>query len=153
MTKSDVAIVSVAVALLAGGGGFIAGRLTAPKATTASSSATGGYSRGGGFGGGGFRRSGGSLTFGTVTGVSGNTITMTSSSGATDTVNVSSSTTFFEPGGGSASLSSITSGEQIGVGGTNSNNTITASRIIVNPQAPSGAGASGGGSVPTSGSL
>lgn len=69
---------------------------------------------------------------GTVTGVVGDTITLTSHHGATDTVVVSGTTTYTE-GGAAASLSDVTSGVRVTAEGTLSGSTLDATSISIRP--------------------
>jgi hypothetical protein len=145
--RGDVIILVCAVAILAGGGGFALGHATAAKTQAAAQAA--GPTQNGGFGGaqgGGFRR-GGFGTRGTVTAVSGNTITITDSSGASKTVNVSSATAYLNGADRSqASLADVKSGANIlAAGQTASDGSIAATRVIINPPAP---GSFGGGAAP-----
>ena len=151
MKRFDLAILVSAVGLVCGIGGFAIGHFTAAKATTLASSSSGG-SGSGGFGGGG-RFGGQRPVFGTVASVSGDTITVNNTrSGQTETVNVTSSTTYSDGSGGGASesLASISDGTTIAATGTTTNGTMTATRIIVNPSfggfSGGGAGSSSGGS-------
>jgi hypothetical protein len=150
MKRFDVIVLVSAVALVAGGGGYALGHLTAGKSTAAASSTqpgSGNGMMGGGTagGGGGFRR-GGFGTRGTVTAVSGNTITITDQSGATRTVSVSSTTTYLNGADRSqASLSDVTSGTTILAAGPSSSGAINATRIVINPPAPRNFGGGGGG--------
>lgn len=146
MRRFDLAITIAAVALVSGGVGFALGHGTAGKTATAASSSqtNGGYGGGQGGSGGGFRR-GGFGARGTVTAVNGNTITMTGQNGATQTVNVSSSTSYLNGADRtSASLSDVTTGSTILASGQTSGNTIAATRITINPPAPGSYGGGGG---------
>jgi len=153
MKRFDLGIVIAAVALVAGGLGFIAGHYTAGKVLGASTSAGSGPGGGhggasGGYdgvgGGGGFRR-GSFGARGTVTGVSGNTITITDLSGATKTVNVSSSTSYFNGADRSSSSLADVGSTILASGQTASDGSLTASRIIINPPNPGSFGGGSGG--------
>lgn len=145
MKRGDVAILTIAVAILAGGGGFALGHVTTAKSPTTASAASRGQ---GGFGmnGGGFRRGGGFGTRGTVSTISGNTITITDDSGATKTISVTSSTSYLNGADRSqAALSDVTTGTTIlAAGQTASDGSISATRIIINPPAPGNFGNGGG---------
>ena len=156
MKRFDLAVMVSAVALVAGGGGFVLGHDTAGKTAAAAGSSqnqsgNSGFGSGGQGNGGGFRR-GGLGTRGTVSAVNGNTITMTNQSGTTVTVDVSSSTSYLNGADRTAaSLSDVTTGSIILAAGQTSGNTITATRIIINPPAPGSYGG-GGGAAPGSSS-
>jgi hypothetical protein len=153
--RFDLVIVIAAVAVVAGGIGFAVGHASVPKTTATAApgaNGSGGSRYSGGQGGFGQNRGGMHMrafgTRGTITAVSSNTITLTDSSGATRTVNVTSTTTYLNgTDRSSSSLSAVTPGTTILASGqTGSDGTIKATRIIINPPAPG----SGGG--PTSGS-
>jgi hypothetical protein len=144
LKRGDVTILAVAVAFLAGGAGFALGHFTAAKAATSAAVQQPGSGQGsGGFGGagagGGFRR-GGFGTRGTVSSVSGSTITISDQSGTSRTVTVSSGTTYLNGADRSAAaLSNVTTGTTIlAAGQTASDGSISATRIIINPPAPRG---------------
>ena len=151
MKRSDVAILAVAISLIAGLGGFGLGRATASKTQTASAASNGagnGGQSGFGRGSGGGRRFGGRPVFGMVSSLSGNTLSITDSTGGTHAVMLSSSTTYTN-GTATASQSDLTAGTKVAAfGQTASDGTITATRVIINPTIPSGGngGTQSGGS-------
>jgi hypothetical protein len=156
MKPGNVVILTAAVAMVAGGGGFALGHFTAPKSDSVLSANTsdgsGGLSVNDGQGRG-FRRFGGGH-FGAVTAVSGNTVTVKDEQGTSHTVTLGSGTTYTNFADRStAAQSDVKVGVNImALGATASDGTITAERIIVNAPAPSTAGAggpgdSGGGNV------
>lgn len=144
MKRFDLGILIAAVAVVAGGIGFAAGHYTAGKTAGASASPGSagnfGGQGGGGFGGrsgGGFRRGFG--VRGTVTTVSGSTITVNDANGTTRTITVSSSTSFISGSDRSAaSESDIKTGDTLLASGqTGSDGSVTATRVIINPPVPS----------------
>jgi hypothetical protein len=148
MKRTEITILTVAVALIMGGLGlglgFGVGRATAPKATVSSSSAAGGGTGQGGFGAAGGRRFGGRPVLGTVATISGTTLTVTLQDGSTKTVTLTGTTTYTNGDGSSASVAGVTAGVTVAAFGTAaSDGSITATRIIINPPARSGAPASG----------
>lgn len=138
-------LLGTAAAVAVGGIAFAAGRLTAPPSTTAAATGRFGGQNGQpfanasgrpGFGGGngGFRAAFGGLGVrGTVTSVSGDTLTVRLANGQEVKVQTDSSTTYHKQA--SASASDVTSGSQ----------------VIVELQAGNGFGfgGQGGGSTPT----
>jgi hypothetical protein len=144
MKRFDLAILVTSVGLVCGIGGFAIGHFTAPKAAALATSGSGGSGSSGGFGGGG-RFGGQRPVFGTVASISGDTITVNDTrSGQTETVDVTSSTTYTDGSGGGASesLASISDGTTIAATGTTTSGTMTATRVIVNPSFGGGGGAS-----------
>ena len=143
MKRFDVIVLTVAVALIMGGIGFGIGRATAGKASVATSGGSGNSAAGGGqsgFGGGSGRRSGGRPVFGTVASISGNTLTITGQDGTTHAVTLSATTTYTNGDGSSSTQASLTVGSTVAaIGPAASDGSITATRIIANPQSPGGA--------------
>jgi hypothetical protein len=82
---------------------------------------------------------------GTVTSVSGDTFVLTTGSGSTVTVDVSSSTTYRDAGTTSASLADVKVGQHVAVVGKESNGTVTATSVMVGTPPTSGKGGPGGG--------
>jgi hypothetical protein len=115
------ALIALALAgvLVAGGGGFALGRVTAPTPTFAGfrggngGNGFPGFGGGGGngLGGGGLR--GGGLQ-GTVESLNGDTLTLKTANGSTITVTLSSTTTYAKQVGGQAS--DITQGATVRIG-------------------------------------
>jgi hypothetical protein len=69
---------------------------------------------------------------GTVQGTpTADSFTITTTSGATDTVDVSFTTTYFERGVASPSLADLASGDYVAVFGTLSGSTVTATRVAI----------------------
>jgi hypothetical protein len=82
---------------------------------------------------------------GTVKSVGTDIFTLTTHSGTVVTVDVSSSTTYVDPKVTSASLSNVTVGEQVAVVGTDTSNTVTATKVLIGaPGGPGGQGGPGG---------
>ena len=106
------------------------------------------------FGAGGGRRglrgaNGQVPVIGNVTAVTSSSLSIQTRQGATDTVNVSISTQIFN-GQSTAQLSDIQTGDRVLIlGTTGTNNTITATRINVNPTFGGSAGASTSGGPAT----
>ncbi len=104
-------LLGVALVIAVGGVAFAVGRVTAPAAapTTASRFAGGGFGAGGtgtaGAGTGGFARGGfgGVLLTGTVSSISGNTMTLTEANGATVNVDLTGTTTYHSQAAATAS--------------------------------------------------
>jgi preprotein translocase subunit YajC len=82
---------------------------------------------------------------GTVKSVGDDTFTITTQSGATVTVNVSSSTTYRDPSVSSATLANVTVGEQVAVFGTESSDTVTATSVGIGNPSSAGMGGPGAG--------
>ncbi len=75
---------------------------------------------------------------GTVQGTPGaSSFTITTPSGASDTVDVSSSTSYFERGVSAASLSNVASGDYVAVFGSVSDSTVTATKVAIATPPPS----------------
>jgi hypothetical protein len=70
---------------------------------------------------------------GTVKSVGTNSFVVTTPSGSTVTVDVTSSTTYSEPGTASPSFASLKVGQQVVVVGSNSSGTVTATRVSIGP--------------------
>ena len=93
---------------------------------------------------------------GTVASIGTNTFTLSTRDGTTVTVDVGSSTTYAEFGVNSASISDVKVGTHVAVFGTDSSNTVTATKVgIANPNGgPGGPGGpgdgDGDGGMPTS---
>jgi hypothetical protein len=110
-------LLAVGLLIAVGGVTFAVGRVTAPAATsTRGDIANGGFAIGGtgaggtGTGGAGF---GGVLLTGTVSSVSGNTMTLTEASGTTVTVTLPSTTTYHAQA--AATVADVTAGKQVQV--------------------------------------
>jgi hypothetical protein len=88
---------------------------------------------------------------GTVKSVGDDTFTITTPSGATVTVNVSSSTTYRDPSVSSATLANVTVGEQVAVFGTESSDTVTATSVGIGNPPAAGKGGPGAGNGPFGG--
>ena len=82
--------------------------------------------------------------FGTVTSVGTDSFVLTTAAGTTVTVDVSSSTTYREPGTTSPSFSDITTGATVGAMGTESAGVVSATTVFIAP-AGFGGGHFGGG--------
>ncbi len=82
---------------------------------------------------GGFRISGGTppAAVGTVKSVGSGTFTLTTPDGTTVTVDVGSSTTYLDPGVTSPSLGNVTVGAHVAVFGTDTSNTVTATKVAI----------------------
>jgi hypothetical protein len=144
--------IGFAIALVVVAAGAFVGGMQYQKSTGGSSTTATTQTGAGGFGGagggfGGTRRSGG---FGTVTAVSGTSITISettpgsdSSSGTSKTYAITSSTTVTDSGQ-SASVSDIQTGDRVIIR-TSTSDTSTASSIMVNPTFGGGAGGGTGG--------
>lgn len=114
-------LLGVALVIAVGGVAFAVGRVTAPAAapTTASRFAGGGFGAGGtgtaGAGTGGFARGGfgGVLLTGTVSSISGNTMTLTEANGATVNVDLTGTTTYHSQA--AATAADVTAGSKVQV--------------------------------------
>jgi len=137
MKRSDIAILTTAVALVAGLSGFGIGRWTAtkPQVTAAGLNSAAGRQ---GFGGG--TRRGGRPTIGTVTSVSGDALVVTDSAGTVHNVTLSAATTYTSGDGTTpATAASLTPGTSVAAFGTAAaDGTIPATCIIINPAFPGG---------------
>jgi len=137
------AIGAMTLGLLLGGAGV------ASATSTSTSPPAGGSQPHGGPGG----AAGGRPTAsGKVTAVGTDSFTITTSSGATVTVDVSSATTYKDKGS-STTFAAVKVGEQVGVTGTESSGTVTATSVMVGLPAgggrpPGGPGSSSGGTPP-----
>ena len=107
--------------------------------------AVGGPDRDGGGGPGGPRGGDGTppAAFGTVASVGTSTFTLTSRDGTKVTVDVSSSTSYMEFGKTSASIADVTVGAHVAVFGTDTDNTVTATKVGIE-SATAGPGGSAG---------
>jgi hypothetical protein len=85
------------------------------------------------------------VAVGTVKSVGDDTFTLTTASGSTVTVDVGSSTTYTDPGVSSATFANVTVGEHVAVIGTESSNTVTATKVLIGLP-PSGMAPPGNGS-------
>jgi len=134
---------AAAIALgLAVGGGAVAGAATSssPSSTTTPSSTHAD-------GPGGGHRFGGTppAAFGTVASVGANTFTLTAHDGTTVTVNVSGSTTYADPSVTTATFADVKVGDHVAVFGTDTSNTVAATKVAVGgPRGPGGPGGPGG---------
>jgi hypothetical protein len=147
---------AAAVALgLAVGGSAVAGAATG-SSPASSSTEPPGHHAGGPGGPQGF---GGTppVAFGTVASVGTGTFTLTSTDGTKVIVDVSSSTSYVEFGKSSASMADVTVGTHVAVFGTDTNNTVTATKVGLGsptggPGGPGGMHGPGGpgGHLPTS---
>jgi hypothetical protein len=138
---------AVALALTLGGGA-VAGASTTPSATKPVSGASGAGGSWAPTDGGKAPPFGGSppVAFGTVKSVGDNTFTITDRSGATVTVNVSSSTAYRDPGVTSPTLANVTVGEHVAVFGTETSEVVTATSVAIGgpPAGTPGRGGKGG---------
>jgi hypothetical protein len=119
---------------------------TSPSATAAG----GGSAPGLGAGGGGSNARSGPAAggaSGTVDTVSTSTFTLSTSAGQKVTVNEASSTTY-QNGASSSSVSAIAAGESVLVLGTTSGTTITATQVILQPAGGGAAASSAAGVIP-----
>ena len=118
---------AAAVALgLAIGGGAIAGAATGSTAsTTQPADHPEGSGEHAGLGGSPL------AAFGTVATVGADTFTITSHDGATVTVNVSGATTYVDPAVTTPSFTDVKVGDRVAVFGTDTNNTVAATRVAV----------------------
>ncbi len=78
--------------------------------------------------------------FGKVATVGANTFTLTTKDGTTVTANVDGATTYLDPAVPSPSFSDVTVGALVAVFGTDTSNTVAATKVIVLPVHPSGDG-------------
>ncbi len=150
MKRFDVVILTIAVAVLAGGGGFALGHFTAGTAATAqTASGQNGSGFGGGSGRGGQGPGGmGRGAFGTVASISGDTLTVTTRQGSTRSVTLTSTTTYDKGDGSAATQADLVAGASvIATGDTATDGTITATKVTIDPQMPSG----GPGGAPSAG--
>jgi membrane-bound inhibitor of C-type lysozyme len=148
--QSRVIAAGIAAVVIAGGSYGIVDATSSSATTTASSDSTSGggghgFALGSGTGGSGSNArsgpaAGGSV--GTVSGVSASGFTLTTSTGQKVTIKEASSTTY-QQGTNTASISAVTNGAPVLVLGTNDSSTITAAQVIVNP--PSSSASSPGG--------
>ena len=145
MNKSNLIIIVVAVALIAGAGGFFGGMqyqkgkaptITLPNGQSVSASAgrqrfgnfNGTFTGRGGFGGG---------VRGTIASIGNGTMTVTTTTGSR--IVVLSSTTTYDKSA-TASVSDLTVGTTIAANGTsNSDGSVTATTVQINPVVPTGA--------------
>jgi Domain of unknown function (DUF5666) len=143
--KRVVVAAGLALGLAAGGYG-IASAATSPGPSSSSTGPAGARwssADRSGPGGGFFGRGPGTL--GTVQSVSGNSFVVEMPGGSTVTVDVSGTTTYHEPGASSASLSDVKTGVHVGVTGSKSGNTVTATSVTILPNGFSGPGHGGPG--------
>ena len=122
---------------LAVAGGAVAGAATGSSTSTTTPPSHSGYPGGhDGFGGTP------PAAFGTVKSVGSNTFALTTHDGTTVTVDVSSSTTYADPSVSSASFSTVKVGDHVAVFGTDTSDTVTATKVAIG--GPDGHGGSGG---------
>lgn len=135
MKRSEVIILTVAVAVVASGLGFSMGRISAPRTQAVAANGVGGQS---GFAGGS-RRAGGRPIFGSVTSLSGSSLTVTDTAGTPHVVTLSANTVYTSGDGStSASQTDLTAGTQVATfGRAAADGSITASRVVINPSTPS----------------
>ena len=141
---------AVALGLAVSGGAIANAASTGSPTSTSTPGAPGGP--------GGHSPFGGTppTAMGTVASVGTDTFTLTTHDGTTVTVDVGSSTTYAEFGVNSASISDVKVGTHVAVFGTDSSNTVTATKVgIANPNGgPGGPGGpgdgDGDGGMPTS---
>ncbi len=151
LTRSIV-VGAAAIAVAGGSYGIVSATSSSASTAASSSPAASGGSAGGfhGSGGGGSNaRSGPAAggSSGTVGSVSTSGFTLTTSAGQKVTVDEASSTTY-QKGTSPASASAITTGESVLVLGTvNTNTTITATQVIVQPTGSDGSAASSAAGV------
>lgn len=142
MSKSSSIAVTVIVAIIAAGGGFFGGMQyqKGKQPTGPSFQRNGNFAafRNGNFNGrvaGGF---GGGIVRGTVTAISGTTMTVQESNGSSKIILLSSSTTVSKTS--SAATSDLTVGATVQASGTsNSDGSVTATTVELNPIARLGA--------------
>ena len=146
--KRAVRVTAAAIALGLGvvGGGAIAGAASTTSAASSASSTSShvGHPPGGPTGSP-------PVAVGRVKSVGDDTFTITTQSGATVTVNVSSSTTYRDPSVSSATLANVTVGEQVAVFGTESSDTVTATSVGIGNPPAAGKGGPGAGQGPFGG--
>ncbi len=125
---------------LAVGGGAVASAATSNSTTPSSTSTSPSTSTGGAcqppFGGTP------PAAVGAVKSVGSGTFTLTTPDGKTVTVDVGSSTTYLDPGVSSPSIANVTVGAHVAVFGTETSNSVTATKVAIG--APLGAGGPGG---------
>ena len=130
-------VVAAAAVIAIGGGAYGIVSATASTASRAASVASpfSAISHAASAGGGSNARSGPAAggSIGTVASVSTSGFTLTTSAGQKVTVNVTSSTSYWQ-GAEAAPTTDVTTGESVLVLGTTNSTTITASRIIVQPR-------------------
>ena len=125
---------------LAIGGGAIAGAATgSTSSTTPPSSSAGGPSGHLGFGGTP------PAAFGTVASVGADTFTLTTRDGTKVTVDVSGTTTYVDPGVTTPSFTDVKVGDHVAVFGTDSSNTVTATKVAIGGPGGDGPGGDGPG--------
>jgi membrane-bound inhibitor of C-type lysozyme len=148
--RSKVIGAGIAAVVIAGGSYGIVTATSGSATTAASTSSTGsghafpGASGAGGSGSGANARSGPAAggSIGTASSVSGSGFTLTTATGEKVTIKEASSTTY-EQGTSTASVSAVTNGAPVLVLGTTDNTTITATEVIVSPPASSTANPGG----------
>ena len=148
--RSKVIGAGIAAIVIAGGSYGIVTATSGSATTAASTSSTGsghafpGASGAGGSGSGANARSGPAAggSIGTASSVSGSGFTLTTATGEKVTIKEASSTTY-EQGTSTASVSAVTNGAPVLVLGTTDNTTITATEVIVSPPASSTANPGG----------
>jgi hypothetical protein len=142
--RSRVIAAGAAAIVIAGGSyGIVAATSSSASATPAASVSPAGDS---GSGGGSNARSGPAAggTVGTVSSVSSSGFTLTTATGQKVTIKEASSTTY-EKGTSTATVSAVTAGEPVLVLGTTDSTTITATEVMVQP--PSTSASNPGGQV------
>ena len=82
---------------------------------------------------------------GTVKSIGDGTFTVLAHDGTTMTVDVDSSTTYFDPGVSSPNIASVTVGEQVAVFGSGTTESVTATRVAIGRPPVSGTGGPGEG--------
>ncbi|MDR3660544.1 MAG: DUF5666 domain-containing protein, partial [Mycobacterium sp.] len=111
---------------LAVAGGAVAGAATGSSTSTTTTPNHSGFPGGhAGFGGTP------PAAFGTVKSVGTDTFTLTTHDGMTVTVDVSSSTTYADPSVSSPTFSTLKVGDQVAVFGTDTSNTVTATKLAI----------------------
>ena len=129
---------AVALALALSGGAVAGASSTTPGSTSTSSSGTPGW---------GARPPGGGcppVAVGTVKTVGDDTFTLTDQSGTTVTVDVSSSTTYRDPGVTSPTIANVTVGEHVAVFGTERSALVNATSVAIGDPPAGGKGGPGG---------
>jgi len=118
-------------------GGAVAGAATGSSASTTTTPSHAGYP-------GDHAAFGGTppAAFGTVASVGSNTFTLTTHDATTVTVHVSSSTTYVDPSVTSPTFSTIKVGDHVAVFGTDTSDTVTATKVAIG--GPDGHGGPGG---------
>ncbi len=130
---------AVALGLAVSGGAIANAASTGSPTSTSTPGAPGGP--------GGHSPFGGTppTAMGTVASVGTNTFTLTTHDGTTVTVDVSSTTTYLDRGVTSPTLSDVKVGDHVAVVGTDSSNTVTATKVAIGgPNGPGGHGGPGG---------